>query len=167
MAEGVDQPAEFQPVKNSHVVPRAYLKAWTDDNNVACVHPVKSPPGAPPGVRLKPKKKGVSGIAVREFFYARERPTGETFHDVEWSLGQGENATALLLKRIRELWPLSKENKAAVAELLALQVVRVPREIARMDNVVAGGIQDYVAAASTGTVSEDFIAEVEATRDDF
>src|SRR5690349_9900745 len=91
------RPEEYQAVKDAHIVPRAYLRAWTNERNVAYVHPVKPPPGAPAGVKLKPREKGVAGIAVRDFFYARERPGGEVFHDVEWSLGQGENAAAPLL----------------------------------------------------------------------
>jgi hypothetical protein len=129
--------------QDSHLVPRAYLRAWTDDRGAACVHPVKPPPGAPADATPQPQEQGVAGIAVRELLLAGERPDGETFHDVDWSVAQDEDAIAPVLRRIRELWPLSRENKAAVAELIALQVVRGPREFARLDAIVEAELEVF------------------------
>ncbi len=141
MSTPEDAPAQDQ--HDSQVVPRAYLRAWAGERDVACVHPVTPPPGAPADAPLQPQQQGVTDIAVRELFYARERPDGETFHDVQSSPGPGENAIAPLLQRVRELWPLTRENKAAVAELLALQVVRGPREFARLDAIVEAELEVF------------------------
>lgn len=138
-------PSEYPAVKDSHVTPRLYLKAWTDDANLAEVHAVKLPAGAPPGIKLKPRRIGVKGIAVRDCFYARERPSGELFHDVEWSLGQAEDAVAPLLNELRARWPLAEEDKAAIAEFLALQTVRVPKEFERLNQVSEAAVVEFVA----------------------
>jgi len=144
MSTPEDAPAQkHQAEKHSHVVALAYLRAWADDRNVTCVHPVQPPPDAPADAAPQAKEKSVADIAVRELFLAWERPDGETFHDVDWALDQGENTIAPVLRRIRELWPLSPENKAAVAELLALQVVRGPREFARLDAIVEAELEVF------------------------
>lgn len=135
-----DSPAPS--AQDSRVVPRAYLRAWTDGSDVACVHPVTRS-GAPGDETPRPQEQGVADIAVRELSYSRARPDGETFHGVEWALDQGENASAPVPRRIRELWPLTRENKAAVAELLALQVVRGPREFARLDAIVEAELEVF------------------------
>jgi hypothetical protein len=122
-----------------------YLKAWTDGANLAEVHAVKPPVGAPPGIKLRPRRIGVKGIAVREYFYARERPSGELFHDIEWSLGQAEDAVAPLLNELRGRWPLAEEEKAAVAEFIALQTVRVPKEFERLNQVSEAAVEEFVA----------------------
>jgi hypothetical protein len=139
-------PSEYPAVKDSHVVPRMYLKGWTDDKNLACVHRVKPPPGAPAHVKPRPRQIGVGGIAVREFFYARTRP-GETelFHDVEASLGDAENAATDLVRRVRDRWPLSLDDKSALAEFVALQTVRGPAEFERQNELGRVLIDEFVA----------------------
>lgn len=139
-------PPEYPAVKDSHVVPRMYLKGWTDDKNLACVHPVKPPPGAPGHVKPKPRRIGVGGIAVREFFYARTRP-GQTdlFHDVEASLGKAEKAATDLVRRVRDRWPLTQDDKAALAEFVALQSVRGPAEFERLNKLGRELIDEFVA----------------------
>src|SRR4051812_22165357 len=147
---------KYTTVIDSHVVPRAYLRAWLDDRQLACVHVVTPPPGAPKGFFHPPKLKGVRGIAVRKSLYVRQRPrTGETIHDVEWSLGRGENAFGPVLRDVRDRWPLSRRDKAVLAEFLGFQAVRGPRNLEHIDDVLAGDTGAPTQASAQSDLSSD------------
>jgi hypothetical protein len=64
--------------------------------------------------------------AVRSGFYIRYRPDGSRIDDVESSFQGIENVTAPILRRI-DRRRLSPEDKQKLAQLFALQYLRVPR----------------------------------------
>ena len=109
----------YPNVKNAHIVPRTYLANWAVEGKI--------------GVWLVPDAKRladqpIENVGTRHRFYARQRPgTGETIHDVEWSLGRGEDAATPLLRSFPERWPLTLDEKTQLAELFAYQVLRGPR----------------------------------------
>jgi hypothetical protein len=158
-----DSSAKYPVVAESHFVPRTYLRAWLDDRRLACVHLVKAPAGAPSGFMPRPKEKGAKGIAVRRAIYARERPrTGETIHDVEWSLSQGENAFGPLLQSIRQRWPFSHRDKGILAEFLGFQAVRGPRNLDQLERLLLAGGHTLASAGDHIDPADDARLTVES-----
>jgi Protein of unknown function (DUF4238) len=107
----------YQVKPRSHVVPAGYLRAWTHGAEIA--------------MRLGASEESVTtsvrNVGVRSNFYRRERPkTGETIHDVEWSIEQLETAALPVVSSLASRWPLGAEDKARVAQFFGLQVVRGP-----------------------------------------
>jgi hypothetical protein len=107
----------YQVKPRSHIVPAGYLRAWTHGAEIA--------------MRLGATEESVTtsvrNVGVRSNFYRRERPkTGETIHDVEWSIEQLETAALPVISSLASRWPLATEDKARVAQFFGLQVVRGP-----------------------------------------
>ena len=82
---------EYPNVKRSHIVPRMYLRAWADGQTIA-MHRLGDG---------KVELRNIKSVGIQKRYYRRTRPTGEKIDDVEWSLGQGEDAAAPLLSRPR------------------------------------------------------------------
>jgi hypothetical protein len=59
----------------------------------------------------------VKDAAVRRGFYRRERPDGTAIDDVAWMLSQLESNTLPTRFRVRESWPLSRDEKSKLTEL--------------------------------------------------
>jgi hypothetical protein len=107
----------YQVKPRSHVVPAGYLRAWTHGAEIAMRL----------GVSEESVTTSVRNVGVRSNFYRRERPkTGETIHDVEWSIEQLETAALPVISSLPSRWPLGAEDKARVAQFFGLQVVRGP-----------------------------------------
>jgi hypothetical protein len=108
--------AEYPKVPHSHVVPAGYLRAWSQDGRIA--------------MRLvgsdECKSIGVRDAGVRSDFYRRERPSGETTYDVEWSLAEAENTALPVVSSLAHRWPPDPQEKATVGQFFALQHVRGP-----------------------------------------
>jgi hypothetical protein len=107
----------YQVKPRSHIVSAGYLRAWTHGAEIA--------------MRLVGGNESITtsvrNVGVRSNFYRRERPrTGETIHDVEWSIEQLETAALPVVSSIASRWPLDTEDKARVAQFFALQHVRGP-----------------------------------------
>jgi Protein of unknown function (DUF4238) len=107
----------YQVKPRSHVVPAGYLRAWTHGAEIAMRL----------GVSEESVTTSIRNVGVRSNFYRRERPkTGETIHDVEWSIEQLETAALPVISSLPSRWPLGAEDKARVAQFFGLQVVRGP-----------------------------------------
>ena len=108
---------KYPKVEHSHIVPRSYTRRFAHDDKVA--------------MRLlgQPHSRVIStrDAALRSGFYRRERPDGTPIHDFEWGLSQLEDKAAPILRDLDELWPLEKKQKAVLAELFAMQLIRGPR----------------------------------------
>jgi Protein of unknown function (DUF4238) len=108
---------EYANVKNAHIVPRSYLERFSLDGRLA-VHI-----NDPPGVHIL----RVESVGTRRRYYRRVRPDGTEIDDIEWSLSQIEERAAPLLARFTDVWPaIALEEKLAVAQLFAFQLLRVP-----------------------------------------
>lgn len=109
---------KYPAVPHSHIAPVGYLKAWRSGKRIRA-HREEEPGGRAIGAR---------DAAVRSNFYRRERPSGETIYDIEWTLQRVEDVAIPVLDAVRErrAWPLTGEEKHKLAQLLALQVLRVP-----------------------------------------
>jgi hypothetical protein len=124
---------DYPNVKNAHIVPRSYLTKWAVDRKI--------------GFRLVKEQRSlvqaVENVGTRRRFYRRERPDGTEIDDVEWSLGEGEKAAAPVLRSFSENWPLPREEKGALAELFALQLIRGPRWKAEYEELTRRFLDDY------------------------
>src|SRR5437588_8085107 len=124
---------EYPNVKSAHIVPRTYLLNWGEGGKI--------------GVRLDGEPQSrvlpIEGVGTRRRFYRRERPDGTLIDDIEWSLGQGETATAPVLRSFEHRWPLVREDKLKVAELFAYQLLRGPRWKDEHEALTRRFIADY------------------------
>ena len=109
---------EYKVVRRSHVVTRGYLRSFALDEIIA-MHLVAESSG----IREVP----VGKAGVLKDFYLRHRPDGTPVYDVEWSLEHIDKAVPPLLRQISERWPLTIQEKAMLAEFIAMQVLRGPR----------------------------------------
>lgn len=102
--------------RRNHIYPGGALSAWERDGVVA--------------VRLggepEPTFTSVRNAAVRTAFYWATLPDGTRVDDAERTLEQVENQALPLIRAIGDIWPLDTRDKARVAELLGLQLMRVP-----------------------------------------
>jgi hypothetical protein len=108
----------YPEVKNAHIVPRCYLRRFADGGSIAL---------RVVGDAETPKTTSIDKAGTRRTFYRRHRPDGTPIDDVEWSLSQGERAAAWILRDLESRWPLPLEQKAPLACLFAVQLVRGPR----------------------------------------
>lgn len=104
----------YPKVDRSHVVPRLYLRNFSDGERIA--------------MRLtgaaESRVVGVGDAAVQKAYYRRTRPNGTEIDDVEWSLSVLEGSTAPILREVEHRWPLSLEDKVCLAEFFAAQYAR-------------------------------------------
>ena len=107
----------YPSVRNAHIVPQGYLRNFASGEKIE-VHTVGKA-----GSLTRPIKK----VAVRPYFYRRERPDGTPIDDVEWSLSHSEDKAAPLLRRLADRWPLPTSDKAVLAEFFAVQALRGPK----------------------------------------
>jgi len=110
--------AKYGNTKAAHIVPKVYLESWSDDGLI--------------GVHLVRENRDVvmptSDAGTRRHLYRRERPgSAELIDDVENMLSQGEGRFGEILRDLGDRWPLSREDKWLVAEMLAYQLLRGPR----------------------------------------
>lgn len=121
-ARDVDRPAlvltrkSYPEVKSAHIVPRMYQRAFAVDDRVA-VHI----DGRPVCVLMSTRNAG-----TRPRYYRRMRPDGQHIDDVEASLSYVEDKAAEPLATLIAGDPMTHECKGAVAQLLAVQMMRGP-----------------------------------------
>lgn len=107
----------YPKVNRAHVVPRMYLRNFSDGEAVA-VHVIEQP-----GSRVM----SIGSVGTRKRFYRRHRPDGTPIDDIEWSLAQAEAKAAPVLAQLGTTWPLPIDEKAGIGELFGLQLIRGPR----------------------------------------
>lgn len=100
----------------NHIVTRGYLDLFGVERMVAA-HPVSS--GSPAVISTK-------DAAVRREFYTYRRDDGTRSTFAEEAMGPLENRAVPVMRTIDERWPLTVDERATLAEYLALQVVRGP-----------------------------------------
>jgi Protein of unknown function (DUF4238) len=127
---------------HQHITPKGYLAAWAMDGRVSC-HFVDSG---------ETKSVSVRDAAVRKHFYSVKRPDGT--HDVEFErrLGEFEGKAVPLLRTIETSWPLRGQERAIVAEYIALQVVRGPVWRARAHEIGRVTLEEHKARRPHFTV---------------
>jgi hypothetical protein len=109
---------EYKEVFRPHVVPRGYLRGFAVGELI--------------GMRLvgeaSSKEIPVSKAGVLKNFYVRHRPQdGTPIYDTDWSLDHIDKVAPAILREISERWPLGLLDKLALAEFMAIQMVRGPR----------------------------------------
>jgi hypothetical protein len=121
-------------VKNAHIVPAFYLRAWEFEGKLT--------------VRLDGKSLEMPAekVGTRSRAYRRQRPNGDLINDVEDTLSQIEDDAAPLLATLSERWPVSKEEKSQLAVFFGFQIVRGPRWLSWADALA----QAYAATQSSG-----------------
>lgn len=124
------------PVDHSHIVPAMYLREWADDDGHMETYLVNR--GSQK--RVPVKHAGVRGGG----FYKRERPTGKRSDDIETvSLQSIENTAAPVLRELETRWPLTGDDKLAMAMLIALQLVRGPKFFDWHDQFTSENLSRY------------------------
>jgi hypothetical protein len=129
---------EYPNVKRSHIVPGMYLRAWADGQTIA-MHRLGDG---------KVELRNIKSVGIQKRYYRRTRPTGEKIDDVEWSLGQGEDAAAPLLRELEQRWPLELSAKAALAQFFGIQHVRGPAFRTWHENWIRSKAKELDASAS-------------------
>ena len=128
----VDRPAvvlsqkSYPDVKSAHIVPRLYQRPFAVNDRVA-VHVDHQQVC----VLMSTRKAG-----TRPRYYRRRRPDGQTIDDVEVSLAYTEDKAAAPLAELIAGKPITPERKGAVAQLLAVQMMRGPAFFAHRDDVL-------------------------------
>jgi hypothetical protein len=123
------------PHDHTHVVARMYLRHWANSDERIKMVLVQS------GDEVMP---GINDAGVRAGIYKRERPSGVRSDDIETdSIQPIESAAAPLLADIRNAWPLSIEDKMAMAMFIGLQLVRGPRWFAWHDEFTDANLAGY------------------------
>jgi hypothetical protein len=92
----------------------------------------------------------IDRVGTRRYAYQRIRPDGEAIDDTEWSLAHIESAVQPVLAEIVGRWPLTLEDKATLAEFIAVQLVRGPRWWADRRRLVHEVEADALANGLTG-----------------
>lgn len=104
----------YPTVNRSHLVPRMYLRNFSTEGRIE-MHLTSGG---------EPRVVGLRDAAVEKAFYRRTRPDGSKIDDVEWSLSTLEDRVAPLLREVEKRWPLPFDDKACLAEFIALQYAR-------------------------------------------
>jgi hypothetical protein len=112
---------QYSNVKNAHIVPACYLRAWELDGKLTVCVDGKS-------LEMPAEKVGTRSRA-----YRRRRPNGDLINDVEDTLSQIESDAAPLLATLSERWPVSLEEKSQLALFFGFQIVRGPRWLSWAD----------------------------------
>ncbi len=144
----------YPRVERAHVVPRAYLRNFADDEQMIGMRLVGEP-----GTE---KVVSTRDAAVRKRFYRRTRPDGTPIDDVEHSLGLIERRAAPILREIEQRWPLGFEDKRILGEFFALQVLRSPRSRRTYEMRTDRLVDEY----QTSRLFADEIAESGQTPDE-
>lgn len=115
------EPEKFPEVEDGHVIPRHWLRRFannSDEIQVVLVHGGKT------------FKTSTRRAGTRRRPYSRTRPRGTRIDDIEWSLSTLEGPAAAPLREIENNWPLDLPQKATLAQLFGVQLVRGPRWMA-------------------------------------
>jgi hypothetical protein len=102
---------------HSHIAPAGYLRSWADGKHLA-MRLVENPERAVP---IAPKDAG-----VRRGFTRERQPDGSYKNHLDPMLAKLEDVAVPLWRDLDEHWPATGSVRAAIAELLAFQVVRSP-----------------------------------------
>ena len=122
----------YPKVKRSHIVSRTYLRNFAENDMIAMRL----------GSSGQARTIHIDDAAVRKAFYRRTRPDGTEIDDIEWSMSHLEGSVTPLLRGIESRWPLSNEDKATLAEFVALQILRSPRWREWHNNALRNEIAD-------------------------
>jgi hypothetical protein len=98
-----------------HIVPRAYLKNWAVDGEIAVWL-------VPENLRLPDQP--IENVGTRRRFYRRQRPDGTEIDDIEWTLSETESKAGPFLGSLDERWPMLGEDKLYLATRFAFQLLR-------------------------------------------
>lgn len=122
-------------INHTHIVPRAYLRQFANNDDRIAMVLVESGEERLPTTR---------DAAVRSGIYKRVRPDGSRSDDIEThSIQSIETDAAPLLKDVIGAWPFSSDDKLAMALFLGLQLVRVPRWMNWHNDFWRAGIEDW------------------------
>jgi hypothetical protein len=131
---------EPMAVNHSHIVPAGYLRqfALADEQ----IRIVLTDTGEEIPARTTVRNAGVRGSGQ----YKRERPDGSRSDDFETcTLQTIENEAIPILRELHKRWPLSGEDKLALAKFIGIQIVRGPRWFDWHDEFTMENISRYRA----------------------
>jgi hypothetical protein len=119
--------SKCQPVKNAHIVPRTYQRAWEGEQRQVAVHSREG--------NLDCELKSSKLAGVRGPYYRRTRPQGTQTDDIEASISYVENKATPALRQVRTGAPLTVERKGALAQLFGVQMMRGPAFFAQHEEI--------------------------------
>lgn len=119
------------PARNSHVLPRAYLKGFAATSDPGSVWVYRR--GAPfeatrsPRARRSPRLQRLRSAGVSRDYYAYQTLHGETVYDrVEQGLQRQEVACDTVLRDIRGRKPVDTAMKQRLSSYIRMMLMRVP-----------------------------------------
>jgi hypothetical protein len=104
----------YPNVKNARIVPRCYLENFAHGGKIG-VHQVVEETN---NVLL------IANVGTRFRYYRGQRRNGTPSDDIEWSLSQAQDVVAPILRAFDSMWPLPLADRAKVAELFGVQLLR-------------------------------------------
>lgn len=114
-------------VDNGHIVPRTYQRAWEGAHRQVAVHN---------GGNLVCELESTKLAGARGPYYRRTRPRqGTETDDIEASLAYVENKATPSLRQVIAGEPLTEARKAALAQLLGVQMMRGPAFFAKHEEI--------------------------------
>jgi hypothetical protein len=107
----------FPDVKQGHIVPRVYQRAWANADDQVTVHVAG---------KLASFTMNTADAGTRRRPYTRFRPDGSRIDDMEATLAEVENRIKPTLTAIDQDPRLTRDRKGGLAQFIAVQMLRSP-----------------------------------------
>jgi hypothetical protein len=115
-----------------HLASRCYIRGFAVNGRVF----VDAAQAGKPG---EVQERTVSSVAWRPGWWGSSSELAEA---AEFLLGRSEDETAPILRELTNRWPLSREDRAALAQFIAIHAVRTPAWRNAYDTVTTLAIHD-------------------------
>jgi hypothetical protein len=160
-----------KPPKKHHVVPRYYLRGFTDPADPELIYVFRQ--------GEQPFRTGVKGVAFINDFYSYSDDAGNK-HSIERNLADKiEGPTNEVLAKLRALQPITLQEKAILARYISVMLTRVTKHRKRAETWIPQAVEKFRAqlpdvmealmanSSHSAERREQLLAEVQSHLDQF